>query len=186
MTTPVAVRPSYDVAVAPHLQTLNRWVRQKGLQAQDADDVVQETLLLALRHFDKFRFEASLSTWLCRIAINVIRGRLRRPAHCRTTFVDSDSLEVLAASDRRESALSAMIQNETKVRIRGAVSKLPAAYRTVVELRDLRGLSIQETAAQLSLSVPAVKSRHHRARFQLLSILARPETTPCALGALAI
>jgi RNA polymerase sigma-70 factor (ECF subfamily) len=165
------MRPSYDAVIGPNLQLLKRWVGKKGLTVEDADDVVQETLLLALRHFDQFRFEANFATWLCRIAINVIRGRMRRPGYSRTVLVDSWTLETMGLPDSTQCALTGLVKDEASKRLRRAVSQLPADYRAVVELRDLRGLSIRETAEFLALTRPAVKSRHHRARRQLHALM---------------
>jgi RNA polymerase sigma-70 factor (ECF subfamily) len=164
-------RPTYDTAVRPHLHSLNRWVQKKGLRAEDAEDVVQETLLLGLRHFKQFRFEANIGTWLCRIALNVIRGRMRRPDHTRMVFVDTADLEGLGSPSTRQSPLAELMKNEAGGRVRRAISKLPDDYRVVLELRDMKGYSIRETAEFLALSRPAVKSRHHRARLQLLTCL---------------
>ena len=164
-------RPTYDAAVRPHLHSLNRWVQKKGLHAEDAEDVVQETLLLGLRHFQQFRFESNIGTWLCRIALNVIRGRIRRPDHSRMVFVDSADLEGMGASSTGKSPLVELMSKEAGGRLRHAIAKLPNEYRVVVELRDVKGYSIRETAEFLELSRPAVKSRHHRARLQLQTCL---------------
>jgi RNA polymerase sigma-70 factor (ECF subfamily) len=63
------------------------------------------------------------------------------------------------------------MKKEAGRRLRNAIEKLPNEYRVVVELRDMKGYSIRETAEFLALSRPAVKSRHHRARLQLLTCL---------------
>jgi RNA polymerase sigma-70 factor (ECF subfamily) len=135
--------------------------------SEDAEDVVQQTLLLALRHFHQFRYEASFATWLCKIAINVIRARLRRPDYWRTVLFDPQAFAAWEIKDPGPSPLAKLELEEVHVRMHRAISKLPEAYRDVVQLRDLRGLTIRETAGLLRLTTPATKSRLFRARTML-------------------
>ncbi len=160
---------SYDSMVASHLKLLNALVRRRVRRPEDAEDIIQETLLLALRHFDQFRFEASFSTWLYRIAINVIRGRVRRPHHRRLVCMDPTILERISEPDPRTSQLAALEKGETFDRLYRALARLPKDYRIVVELRDIKGLSIKQTAETLVVPDSTVKSRHYRARLRLLS-----------------
>lgn len=171
-------RESYDVLVTPHLHLLKRWVKSRVQNIADADDIIQQTLLLAFRHMDQFRYEASFGTWLCSIAVNVIRGNLRRPDHSRIVSTDPRTIENLSVRDPRQSALAVLERREVDVRLHRAISKLPELYRIVVELRDLRCLSIHETAKQLSASKPAIKSRHRRARIMLLKLMKEPSGAP--------
>jgi DNA-directed RNA polymerase specialized sigma24 family protein len=110
----------------------------------DAGDVIQQTLLLALRHTGQFRFEASFSTWLCRIAINVIRARFRQADHSRMVLFDPLTIEGLELQDPRDSALAAMQRCERNEAPYRAISNLPEIYRTVVPLRALRGSFLSE------------------------------------------
>jgi RNA polymerase sigma-70 factor (ECF subfamily) len=146
-------------------------VRTRVRNSHDADDVVQETLLLAFRHFEQFRFEASFCTWLYRIAINVIRGRLRRPETWRSVVNDLRTPECIDLPDPGQSALAALERTEAHSQLYAAVARLPALYQEVVELRDFKDQSLKEAAAILHLSVPAIKSRHHRARSLLRSLM---------------
>jgi RNA polymerase sigma-70 factor (ECF subfamily) len=86
-------------------------------------------------------------------------------------FVDSADLEGMGASSSGPSALVELMRKEAGGRLLHAIAKLPNEYRVVVELRDMKGYSIRETAEFLALSRPAVKSRHHRARLQLQTCL---------------
>ena len=163
---------TYETLVAPHMRPLGRWVRSRVPPGEDADDIIQQTLLLALKNIGQFRNEASLTTWLCRIAVNVIRGRMRRPDRWRTVFTDPQHLAASNVTDPLQSPEAALVTKEANLRLHRAISSLPELYRVVVELRDLRGLSIQETADSLRLSKPAVKSRHNRARCMLSKLYA--------------
>ena len=176
--TPESPREKYEALVSPHLGTLRRWVLTKVRNNHDAEDVVQQTLLLAYRHLEQFRFEASFGTWLCRIALNVIRGRMRSPDFSRLVAIDPRTMENFNLHDKRQSPLSLLESKEARIKVHSAISKLPDMYRVVVEMRDLRGFSIQETADSLGLTRPAIKSRHHRARLlmhRFLSEKPRPE-----------
>ena len=169
---PEALRKStpraYDALISPHLPLLKRWVKKKAPNSIDSDDVIQQTLLLAIRHFGKFRFEASFGTWLCSIAMNEIRARLRDPENPRLTNDDS---RILTLSDPCSSPLATLERKEANVQLHRAIAQLPEIYRVVVELRDFRELSTRETSKRLSISATAVKSRHYRARCQLLKAL---------------
>lgn len=162
---------TYEELVTPHVALLRKWVRGRVARREDAEDVVQQTLLLGLRHVDQFRFEASFSTWLCRIAMNVIRAGFRRPEHQRLLIIDPNAMRGFELQDPGESALGCLQRRETNAALYQAIARLPEIYRTVVELRDLRGLSLRETSRLLRLSHGAIKSRHHRARGLLLRIL---------------
>ncbi len=167
---------SFEDLVLPYLPLIRRLVSVRVQNWHDAEDVVQQTLVLAFRHIGQFRFESSLGTWLCRIAINVIRGRLRSPEVWRTVSTDTQVIESMGLRDQRPSALAMLERKEMSQRLRGAIAELPEPYRVVVELRDLRGLSIRETANSLFLSTPAVKSRHYRAKSLLSDLMREPNS----------
>ena len=162
---------SFEHLVLPQLPMLRRFVRLRVQNWHDAEDAVQQTLVLAFRHLGQFRFESSIGTWLCRIAINVVRARLRSPENWRAVVADPRTMESMGIRDQQPSALAMLERRELSKRLRGAIAELPETYRVVVELRDLNGLSIQETADSLLLSKPAVKSRHHRGRSMLSDLM---------------
>ena len=141
--------------------------------APDAEDALQNTFLKAFQHVDTFEGRSSLSTWLYRIATNeaLMMLRKRRP---ETTFSDMTAEE----EDERnydpvqftdwcclpeEEFLSA----EVRSALDRAVEHLPETLRIVFVLRDIEGLSIQETSQVLGLSDTAVKTRLLRARLRL-------------------
>jgi RNA polymerase sigma-70 factor, ECF subfamily len=161
----------YEALVSPNLHLLRRWVKRRVPRGEDADDIIQQTLLLAFRHMGQFRFEASFGTWLCRIAINEIRGRARRPEYKWATLTDPRALENSELHDPRPSPLAVLERKDANVRLHRAIAKLPETYRVVVELRDLCSLTVEETAESLRMTKSAVKSRHHRARGLLLKFL---------------
>ncbi|HEX5078870.1 MAG TPA: RNA polymerase sigma factor [Geminicoccaceae bacterium] len=159
------------VLIQRHNQRLFRVARSVVRSDAEAEDVVQETYVRAFTNLDSFRGEALLSTWLTRIALNEALGRLRR--HRPTT----ELAELDAASDRSEGRLimfpSSLLpagpeaeaaRSQVRQLLEDAVDRLPDSFRTTFILRDVEGLSIEETAAQLSVRPETVKTRLHRAR----------------------
>jgi len=138
----------------------------------DAEDVVQDAFLKAFQNLGQFQGQSKFYTWLVRIAVNEALMRLRRRRPERMVSLDEDvkteedsmPREVADWSPNPEQLYS---QAELKDILSKTVQGLPPGFRTVFVLRDVEGLSTEETAEALSLSVPAVKSRLLRARLQL-------------------
>ena len=138
---------------------------------QDARDVVQETFLNVHRRLDTFRGEASLGSWIGRIATNnalmKLRTRRRKPETSLEIQIPGSS-----ESERRDRDIvdpqprsDKTIENrELGGRIRAAVDRLSPKYREVLVLADFRQMSMKEIASALDLTVPNVKTRLHRAR----------------------
>jgi RNA polymerase sigma-70 factor (ECF subfamily) len=152
--------------IEPNLRPLQRYVASAMRNMPEVDDIVQQTVLKAFVHLDQFRSDAQFNTWLRAIALNEIRQfhRERQRHALRQENGDAVHFEV---PDRRESAQTAWERKENAQALRRAIGRLPSMYRTVIELRYLRGLSLAETAERLSVGVGAVKTRLHRARQQL-------------------
>lgn len=139
-----------------------------------AEDVVQETFLQAMTHLERFEGRASLGTWLYRIAHNASIDRLRRrdedplpgeseddaPAPMPHSFVDWAWTPEQILGER-----------EARKQLDDAVERLPESLRVVFLLRDIEGLSTEETADALEISLGAVKVRLHRARLTLRETL---------------
>lgn len=140
---------------------------------QDAEDVLQSTFLKALQHLQEFEGRSSLSTWLYRIAANEALMMLRRQrpeTSVSGLLSDEEEHEVETPSQfvdwcclPEEELLSA----EARVYLDRAIQNLPPKLRAVFLLRDVEGLSIQETSKALNLSEAAVKARLLRARLHL-------------------
>ncbi len=143
----------------------------------DAEDVYQETFLTAFKKIRGFRSDADLGTWLYRIASNLCFMRYRKKK--REPFVplldrphehDHDGADAPRGRQFRDESPTpeeAARKKELVAHVSGALAKLPVDYRLVVTLRDVEGLSAEETAKILKLSVAAVKSRLHRGRLFL-------------------
>ena len=145
---------------------------------EDAEDVVQDAFLKAYENQNQFQGQSKFYTWLVRIAVNEALMKLRRIKPGRTVSLDEevktedDSLprEVADWSPNPEQQYN---QAELKDILSRTIQGLPMSFRTVFVLRDVEGLSTEETAEALDLSVPAVKSRLLRARLQLRERLNR-------------
>jgi RNA polymerase sigma-70 factor (ECF subfamily) len=139
---------------------------------EDAEDVVQDAFLKAYQNLAKFQENSKFYTWLVRIAVNeaLMKLRRRRPGQMVSldedikTEDDSIPREVADWSPNPEQLYD---QGELREILTKTIQGLPAGFRTVFVLRDVEGLSTEETAEALGLSVPAVKSRLLRARLQL-------------------
>jgi RNA polymerase sigma-70 factor (ECF subfamily) len=136
---------------------------------RDVDEATQDTFLRAWSSLDRFRGDAALFTWLYRIAVNEALMRLRR----RRLPVSELSEETEAASgDEPPSAAEA---GEVLAFLMARVRALPLEYRVPLVLRDVLGLSNEEVADILELSLSAAKSRIHRARMRIRAELDRWE-----------
>ncbi len=149
---------------------------------EDAQDVTQETFLSALEHLPNFRGDASIATWLRRIAthaaLKVVRKRQGLPTVSLQALTEPqegyDSVphpEYIA--DWRESPADLLQRRETGGMIEDALQTLNEKHRLIFLLRDIEGLSVRETAEALHLSEPNVKVRLLRARLQLRDQLTR-------------
>ncbi len=145
----------------------------------EAEDAVQSAYLHGFTAIGTFESRSSLSTWLTRITINEALGRARaarrRRAHLEgNAVVDlNDYREGLMRGSLQGSAPDvAVAQAEVRRMLEKAIGELPQSFRLVFVLRDVEGLSIEETAAALDLLPTTVKTRHLRARRRLREALA--------------
>ncbi|HLJ26697.1 MAG TPA: sigma-70 family RNA polymerase sigma factor [Candidatus Angelobacter sp.] len=145
---------------------------------EDAQDVVQEAFLKAYQNLGQFQGNSKFYTWLVRIAVNEALMKLRRRRTDRTVSIDED-VETEEGTMPREVAdwgpnpEQLYGQSELGDILKKTIQGLPPGFRTVFVLRDVEGLSTEETAEMLGLSIPAVKSRLLRARLQLRERLAK-------------
>jgi RNA polymerase sigma-70 factor, ECF subfamily len=146
--------------------------------AQDAEDVLQNTFFKAFQHIAGFEARSSLSTWLYRIAANeaLMMIRKRRPeiteADAELTNAEDAEVAPLEFVDWGLLPEEELLTGEAQKVLDQAVQDLPEKLRIVFLLRDIEGLSIQETAQALDLSETAVKTRLLRARLRLREELA--------------
>jgi RNA polymerase sigma-70 factor (ECF subfamily) len=166
-------RDLFGDLIAPHLTPLSRMVRATIGGHPEVEDIVQQTALKAFTHLAKFRFEAGFKTWLIRIGVNEARQWRRKYASSRVLEFTPSAFSELPIADQSRSPLMEYQRSETSVQLRAALARLPEKYRIVMLLRDLEDLSISEVAGRLGLTIPAVKTRHRRARQKVAGFLER-------------
>jgi RNA polymerase sigma-70 factor (ECF subfamily) len=156
-------------AFAEFVRTFERRVRAVCYRllddARDVDEAVQDTFVQAWRNIQRFRGDAAPYTWLYRIAVNEALMRRRRKTLPTTELQEttrSGGEDAYAAADTRAFLIERL-------------HALPVDYRTAVVLRDVEGLSNEEVARVLDISLAAAKSRIHRGRMQLREELERWE-----------
>jgi RNA polymerase sigma-70 factor (ECF subfamily) len=158
-----------------HIYRLARHITQNE---EDAEDVLQESFLKAYSNLGQFQGNSKFYTWLVRIAVNESLMKLRRRKSDRLVSLDEpvetgeDSVprEIAAWDENPEQQYG---RTEMNAILSTAIESLSPGFRTVFLLRDVEGLSTEETASALDLSIPAVKSRLLRARLQLREKLNR-------------
>jgi RNA polymerase sigma-70 factor (ECF subfamily) len=165
-------------------------VRMCG-DAEDAKEVLQDTLLAAARTLGDFRGDASVSTWLYTIARSfcIKRRRRRKFAPTDEISLDQQPLELPSSSPGPDELAAG---GEVKRALAQALEDLDPASREVLILRDMEGLTAPEVARVTGASVDAIKSRLHRARASVRASLAatlgdappqRPQGCPDVLTA---
>ncbi len=136
----------------------------------DAEDALQETFISALNGLPNFRREATFATWLYRIAYNATLMRLRKPlpgASLDEVIENDESAMPRELTDWSHDPAAALLNQETREAMDAAVATLPETLRSIFLLRDVDGLSTEEAAAVLNISIEAAKVRLHRARLAL-------------------
>ena len=147
--------------------------------AHEVEDVAQEVFLKVFTRIAAFDGRSQFYTWLYRVAVNAakdhVKKRARRPA------VALDEADALPSSAEGPAAGAA--RGEDARLVRAAIDALPLRYREVLALRELEGLSYDEIATVLGISIGTVESRLHRARARLKRRLERDTRRPDSLEA---
>ena len=154
-------------------------VSRRFLRSEDdARDAVQDAFLNAFRSIDHFEGNARLSTWLHRIVVNAalmkLRTRRRRPEHSIEELLPGfleDGHLAEPASEWQKPPEDRVSRAEIRELVLAKIHELPEGHRNVLLLRDIEDLDTRETAAALVVSPGAVKTRLHRARQALRTLL---------------
>ena len=141
-------------------------LRMLGGDTADAEDVVQDTWMRAVRQLHGFRWESSLRTWLCAIGLNLARETLRRRGRNRAE----------EWSERLGLQLPPVRLGE-RIDLERAIARLPDGYRTVLVLHDVEGYTHEEIGRQLRIAVGTSKSQLFDARRAVRSLLKPQEET---------
>lgn len=166
-----------DECVARYAPFIHRLALRLTGDEAEAEDVVQETFLNAFRAIASFEGRSELSTWLYRIATNIVMMRRRRLQPERIPVDGLDETEEAGATPPALLDPCCLPERdyetaETWAALEQAIRELPESLRVVFVLRELEGLSTEATAAALGLSPDVVKTRLYRARLRLRERLA--------------
>ena len=159
---------AFEDTVLPHLDAAFNYARWLTKNHAEAEDVVQEACVRAMRFFSSLRHE-NARAWLFTIVRNTWYGRVsRRSSVKEIPAVDS------AAHERPDEALDPeeqLMQQHTVALVRDALEQLPADFREVIVLREIEGLSYKEIAEIAHVPIGTVMSRLARGRERLMTVL---------------
>ncbi|MCX7797683.1 MAG: sigma-70 family RNA polymerase sigma factor [Melioribacter sp.] len=165
----------FEKEALPHMNALYHFALRMTGDEDDADDLVQETYLKAFRFFDKFEKGTNCKAWLFRIMknsfINDYRKNVKEPDKVDyedvQNFYENIKSEEVQFNHYEEDAFSNVLDDE----VTKALSELPEDFRTVIILSDIEGFTYDEIADFVDIPVGTVRSRLHRARKMLYSLL---------------
>jgi len=163
-------RKALATLVKNHEQTVYNFSFKICRDREKAENIMQETFLSMVKHLNQFDGNSRLSTWLYRIVSNHCLMQARKEKNKYFVSLndnDDEDSELYVdkyVADWSRIPNSVAENNELKAILDNAIDKLAPDYRLVFLLRDVEGLSTEETAQATDLSIPAVKSRLHRAR----------------------
>jgi len=166
----------FEAVVLPHLDAAYTLARYLTRNAHDAEDIVQDACLRAIRHFDSFAGDGPTSAraWLLAIVRNAAHSaqRRHRPEHGATEFDERTHSDAVADAHPETDVLRAA----AKESLGRALEGLPPDYREVIVLRELQGLSYKEISDVAGVPVGTVMSRLSRARTRLQQALRDEES----------
>jgi RNA polymerase sigma-70 factor (ECF subfamily) len=159
--------------VANHQGSLFAFLYRMCGDADLAEELMQETFVRALQAAQRYRPQASVSTWLFGIAANLVRDRWRRQAR-RGPEVPLDDVDLVGPDNAEDDAL----QRLGFAQVRTAVLQLPLEQRSTLILRYYHDLSYEEIAQVLACPIGTVRSRIHNGLARLKRVLAAEVTAP--------
>lgn len=165
----------FDKEAVPHLPALRSYALKLTNDEEDSEDLVQDTMLRAFRFFDKFERGTNCKAWLFQIMknsfINNYRKNTREPNKVDyddiQNFYETVKAEEVKTQHFEGDAFSDILDDD----IVNALSKLPDDFRTIVFLSDIEGYTYDEIADFMDSPIGTVRSRLHRARKMLYSLL---------------
>jgi RNA polymerase sigma-70 factor (ECF subfamily) len=176
---------AFEELLGRHEEKIYRLAMRFTRNETDAAEILQETFLSAWRNLDKFEGKAQFGSWLYRVAVNAALMLLRSQKRHPQVAVEDVTPEALgeaardagpglgAGTDWSRRPDDQFQSEELRHQIQVAVDQLPESQRSVFLMRDVDGLSTEETAELLGVSIPTVKTRLHRARLTLREAITR-------------
>lgn len=175
MTTTRAAADEFEALLAPQLDALYRTARRMTRNADDAEDLVQDTAVRAFRAFAQFQKGTNFRAWIFRVLTTTFINRQR--AAGRQPVIESVDEEHAAGiydhiADDAPTPETAVLERLSMADIVGAMDTLPRDFAAAVQMADVEGLDYQEVANALGIPVGTVRSRLHRGRRLLRTALA--------------
>jgi RNA polymerase sigma-70 factor (ECF subfamily) len=164
-----AAIPDFDSIVEQYSDFVYNVAFKMMGKPEDAEDVAQDAFISAYRAFDRFRGDARVTTWLYRITVNAALMKLRKEKRART--LTQTGLEDVDVVNHDETPEKFAVTAELGAKLQEGIAQLQPDLAAAVVLRDVEGLSNQEAADVLEISVASMKSRLHRARVLLRQYL---------------
>jgi RNA polymerase sigma-70 factor (ECF subfamily) len=163
---------AFDQLMLRHHSSVHRFIRTLTTDDGAAEDALQETFVAAWRGTGAFRGDASVRSWLFTIARHAVHRQFRRPAGAPPPdeVASLDDLGVQAGWGSSDPEAAA-IRSQRRETVARALESLDPEDRRVLVLRDVEQLTGEETAAVLGVTLPAMKSRLHRARLRFAARL---------------
>ncbi len=158
-------QPLFELLMRRHNQRIYRAIRAIVRRDDEVEDVMQQTYLNAYRNLAQFAGDAKFATWLTTIAVNEAIARLRRGRMAEARDAGDEPIAALPSPGANPEAEA--IGAELRAVLEQSILALPEGYRAVLVLRQVEGLSTEETAASLGIRTDAVKTRLKRARVML-------------------
>lgn len=167
-------RELFELLLRRYNQRIYRAVRAILRNRDDAEDVMQQAYVNAYRHLHQFEGRSGFATWLTKIAMREAAARNRKTISLLHVVPELQGESTMndfpePSPDPEARAVAADLMQH----VEAEVAALPESYRSVLLLREVEGLSTEETAECLELSIDVVKTRLHRARAMLRDALYR-------------
>lgn len=164
---------AYDTLIRRYQTRIYNMAIRVTRDQHDAEEVVQDVFVTLFKKIDQFEERCAFSSWVYRISMNTALMLIRRRKYRMATSLDEISgtgvEQLFSENTTRRDYIAAEIRNE----IEQALARLPETYRKVFIIRELNGLTNEQASEELKISVPAVKSKLHRARNKLRKSLKR-------------
>ncbi len=168
--------PAFEEIVERYSSKVMRLALKMARNREDAQDILQDTFVSIYKNIGNFRGESALSSWIFRIAANFALMKIRSKKYdsVSDSLDENPNMDIQklaehshSENDWSDQAEKILLRKELREKINKAIEKLPEEFRIVFLLKDVDGLSNEEIAESLNLTIPAVKSRLHRARLFL-------------------
>jgi len=153
----------FEMLVKKYQNMVINIVRSLTGNAHDAEDLAQEVFMKVYHNIGKFRGESKFSSWLYRVTVNSTYDHLRRSKQKISSLDEFDNFDIADTRENQDILAKELVQQ--------ALTKVPYEYRSALVLKEIEGLSYQEIAESLKISIGTVESRIFRGRQILKEIL---------------